>query len=413
MSTTEGRTSLLSRFGILGIVVAAVVVIGIPVMAMNMYENVDAHEIMVVQSPVSGSLSVYTDSGWKWLGFGKYTKYPRRAQYSFSSSKDQGSKVDESIETRFNDGGTAHLSGVVSWDMPLDTAKVIQIHREFGSFEAIEQQLIRPMIEKVVYTVGPTMSSTESSAERRPEIPQYIDDQLVNGPYLTHTKSVIQHDPLTNTDKEAKIVEIVVGTDGHPARSAPSQITDHGIRLYPVTINKIRYNDIVEGQIAERQKATTQVQISQANARRAEQDAITTAKQGEANAAKAKWEQETINAKEIALAEKNKQVAILAAQQAEAYKQQQILEGQGDAEKKRLVINADGALTQKLETYKEVQSAWADAFAKYQGNIVPNTVFGGGSGAGANGAQTFMEIMTAKAAKDLNLDLSVKAGDKK
>src|SRR5208282_2108711 len=109
----------------------------------------------------------------------------------------------------------------------------------------------------------------------------------VKGPYLTRTKTVMQHDPLTNTDKEARIVEIVMGPDGFPVRSAPSQITDHGIKLYPVTINAIHYNDVVEGQIKQRQEATTQVQIAQANARRAEQDAITTAKQGEANAAKA------------------------------------------------------------------------------------------------------------------------------
>ena len=404
--STQTR-SLLSRFGILGIVLSVIALIAVPVVLTQTWTNVDAHEIMVVQSPLSGNLTVYTDAGMKLTTFGKVTKYPRRAQYSFSSAKDQGRTLDESIETRFNDGGTAHLSGVVSWDMPLDPAKVIQIHREFGSFEAIEQQLIRPMIEKVVYTVGPTMSSTESSAERRPEIPQYIDDQLVKGPYLTRTKTVMQHDPLTNTDKEARIVEIVMGTDGFPVRSAPSQITDHGIKLYPVTINAIHYNDVVEGQIKQRQEATTQVQIAQANARRAEQDAITTAKQGEANAAKAKWEQETVNAKEIALAQKDLAVAALNAQQAEQYKKAQILKGEGEAEYKRLIIQADNALQAKLDTYATVQKAWASAFQGYQGNVVPTTVFGAGaSGNGQNGAQNFMDLVTAKTARDLSLDLS-------
>ena len=404
--STQTR-SLLSRFGILGIVLSVIALIAVPVVLTQTWTNVDAHEIMVVQSPLSGNLTVYTDAGMKLTTFGKVTKYPRRAQYSFSSAKDQGRTLDESIETRFNDGGTAHLSGVVSWDMPLDPAKVIQIHREFGSFEAIEQQLIRPMIEKVVYTVGPTMSSTESSAERRPEIPQYIDDQLVKGPYLTRTKTVMQHDPLTNTDKEARIVEIVMGTDGFPVRSAPSQITDHGIKLYPVTINAIHYNDVVEGQIKQRQEATTQVQIAQANARRAEQDAITTAKQGEANAAKAKWEQETVNAKEIALAQKDLAVPALNAQQAEQYKKAQILKGEGEAEYKRLIIQADNALQAKLDTYATVQKAWASAFQGYQGNVVPTTVFGAGaSGNGQNGAQNFMDLVTAKTARDLSLDLS-------
>lgn len=406
MSNVNG-TSLLSRFGIVGIVVGIIALIAIPVIAMNLWDNVDAHEIVVIQSPVSGTLNVYTESGWKWQGFGKVTRYPRRAQYSFSQSKDQGKNVDESIETRFNDGGTGHLSGVVSWDMPLDPAKVVQIHREFGSFEAVEQQLIRPMIEKVVYTVGPTMSSTESSAERRPEIPQYIDDQLANGPYLTRTKAVRIHDAISNTDKDANIVEIALGSDGHPLRSAPSQITEHGIKLYPVTINHIYYDSIVEKQIAERQQATTQVQISQANARKAEQDAITTEQQGKATAAKAKWDQETVNAKEIALAQKDLAVASLNAQQAEQYKKAQILKGEGEAEYKRLIIQADNALQAKLDTYAEVQKAWAAAFQGYQGNVVPTTVFGAGAGGSQqNGAQAFMDIVTAKTARDLSLDLS-------
>lgn len=36
------------------------------------------------------------------------------------------------------------------------------------------------MLEKVIFSAGATMSSTESSAERRPEIPQIIDDQMQN-----------------------------------------------------------------------------------------------------------------------------------------------------------------------------------------------------------------------------------------
>jgi len=35
-------------------------------------------------------------------------------------------------------------------------------------------------------------------------------------------------------------------------------------------------------------------------------------------------------------------------------------------------------LDQKLVAYESVQKAWADAFAKYQGNVVPTTVLGGG-----------------------------------
>jgi hypothetical protein len=50
----------------------------------NCWENLDANEVMVIQSPVSGDLTTFTDPGLKWQGWGKVTKYPRRSQYSFT-----------------------------------------------------------------------------------------------------------------------------------------------------------------------------------------------------------------------------------------------------------------------------------------------------------------------------------------
>ena len=70
----------------------------------NNFTNVDASKIVVIQK-ISGDLEVITDPGWKWRGMGKITSYSRRDQFSFSSSLDQGKAIDESIQTRFNDGG--------------------------------------------------------------------------------------------------------------------------------------------------------------------------------------------------------------------------------------------------------------------------------------------------------------------
>lgn len=390
-------------------------VLAAPIAAVNMWENLDANEIMVIQSPASGELTVFTDPGIKWQGFGKVTRYPRRDQFSFSAAKDVGKPIDESIQTRFNDGGHANISGVVSWEMPLNPDAVIRLHKEFNSFSAIEQQLIRPMIEKVVYNIGPTMSSTESSAEKRPEIPAYMDDQLQNGPYLTETKSVTQKDPLTGQDKTVNLVSIVKGADGKPQRTAPSQLKEYGIKTFPVTINGIKYDPVVEGQITERQKATTQVQIAIATSLKAQQEAKTIEAQGQATAAKAKWDQETVKAKVVTEAQQKLEVATLAAKEAEQFKKEQILRGEGEAARKQLVMNADGALDSKLEAYKEVQKVWADAWSKYGGQMVPGVVMGGGAGnqSSIGNAQNFVDLMTMKTAKDLSLDMAVTGSTKK
>jgi hypothetical protein len=375
----------------------------------QLVENLDAKNLMVIQS-VGGDLNTYTEPGWKSQAFGKVTTYQRRDQFSFSSVKDQGRPMDESISTRFNDGGHGNISGTVNWQMPLKHEQIVALHKEFGSTAAIEQQLIRPAMQKVIYNVGPTMSSTESSAEKRPEIPKYIDDQLVNGPYLTKTVQMTVKDPITGQDKQVATVQIAMNDKGQPMRESESQITKYGIILQPVSINEIKYDQIVEDQIKQRQQSTTGVQISIANAKKAEQDAITTEQVGKASAAKAKWEQETVNAKEIALAEKGVAVATLGAKAAEQFKKEQTLIGEGEAARKRLVMEANGALDAKLEAYVAVSKAYAEAIGSYQGAWVPSVVMGQGSAGSSNGAQALVEMLTAKTARELGVDMSVTKG---
>lgn len=390
---------------------AGVAVIATLISLPQLVENLDAKNIMVIQS-VGGDLNTYTEPGWKSQAFGKVTTYQRRDQFGFSAHQDQGKVVDESISTRFNDGGHGNISGTVNWQMPLKAEQIVALHKDFGSIGAIEQQLIRPSLQKVIYNVGPTMSSTESSAEKRPEIPKYIDDQLIHGPYMTKTVQVLQKDPITGADKMVATVQIAMNEKGQPIRESESQITKYGIILQPVSINQIKYDKVVEDQIAQRQQSTTGVQISIANAKKAEQDAITTEQQGKATAAKAKWEQETVNAKEIALAEKDVTVATQKAKAAEQFKKEQTLIGEGEAARKRLVMEANGALDVKLEAYVKVNEAYATAIEKAApGAWTPAVVMGSNGGGSGATSQALVEMLTAKTAKELGIDMSVSKGN--
>ena len=378
-----------------------------PIFITNLWENLDAHEIMVLQSPMSGELKVYTDPGIKYQGFGKVEKYPRRKLYAFIDESQKGGE-DSSKKVRFNDGGHANLSGSVSWEMPLDVQTIIAIHKQFGSAEGVEQQAVAKMIDSAVYLAGPLMSSTESSGERRSELVQYINDQAMNGVYMTRVVEKDIVDAVTQERHTASTTEIVLNKEGQPRRQQGSILSEFGIKLMPLSITNLDYDQIVQKQIAERQNATTQVQISIAKAKRAEQDAITAAKEGEAKAAEEKWKQEAIKAQKVTEAEQNRDVAMLAADTAEAWKREQILRGEGEAQRRQLVMSADGALDKKLEAYIEVQKTWADAFSKYTGAMVPTMQMGGGTSTTAlGGAQEFVNLMTMKAAKDLSLDMTV------
>ena len=202
-------------------------------------------------------------------------------------------------------------------------------------------------------------------------------------------------------------VEVVEKNPGQPIRQEESPIKEYGVRLYNISINGITYDQMVEKQIQSQQQALMSVQLAIANAKRAEQDAITIAKQGEADAAKAKWEQEVIKAKQVTEAESRKRVAELDVETARSNKEKAILEGQGEAEKKRLVMSANGALEQKLEAWLKSQEFWASAFSKYQGNVVPQYMTGANGNAG-NAATDFMSIITMNSARELNLDMKQK-----
>jgi hypothetical protein len=387
------------------IVIGVFIVLGL-IFVPLIWEDVDAGEVVVIQDPFDGNLHTYTEPGWVWQLFGRATHYRKSNQFWFSSPKEEG-ETDKSIAVKWNDGGHATISGSVRYDLPLSSEQIIKLHSTFGSQEALENQLIKTNIEKSVYMTGPLMTSKESYAEKRNDLIFYIEDQASRGVYKTKQVEVKEADPLTGEEKLVTKVEIVEKTPGQPIRQEESPIAGYGIRLYNISINGITYDATVEKQIQNQQQALMSVQLAIANSKKAEQDAITIAKQGEAEAAKAKWDQEVIKAKQVTEAESRKRVAELDVETARLNKEKQILEGQGEAEKKRLVMSANGALEQKLDAWLKSQEYWANAFSKYQGNVVPQYMSGNSSGS-SNAAANFMEIMMMKSAKDLNLDLKQK-----
>jgi hypothetical protein len=175
----------------------------------SLFENNNADEITVIQAPFTGKLTWYTTPGVKWQGFGTVTSYKKRAQFWFSDKEDQGKKTEEGIKIRFNDGGHGQISGSLAWEMPVDNDHLNQLHTKYGSQTAIEQQLVRTIVEKSVYMTGPLMSSAESYAERRNELIRYIEDQVSGGVYQTKTEEQKEPDPITGEQRTVTHVRLV------------------------------------------------------------------------------------------------------------------------------------------------------------------------------------------------------------
>lgn len=395
-------------FKLVGSLVALLVVV---LFSYRIVEEVDAGEIVVIQH-LNGTLEVAKKSGLAWQWGGKATHYKKSSQFWFLSIKDKSTdpfatdSTDNALPVTWNDGGKSTVSGSVRYDMPLTDQEIIKVHSIFGSQESIERQLVKTNMEKSIFLTGPLMSSKESYAERRSDLISLIEDQANKGVYRTRLVEAEVADPLTGEKKKEKSVE-VLSKNGVNLRQEVSTISVYGLRLYNVAVKNIAYDKSVEDQIRTQQQSIMSVQTAMANAKKAEQDVITAQKEGEAEAAKAKWEIEVTKARAVTQAESDRAVAEENVKTASLNKQRDILEGEGIAAKKRLVMQADGALDQKLKAYIQTQQYWADAFSKYSGNIVP-LYQTGGNGNGNNGAFNFMEIMGAKAAKDLSLSLGNK-----
>lgn len=400
-----------ARFSVTKIVWGSIVgVVAIVVLAFGgmLIEDVGGNDIVIIKSLGTGTLNFYTKPGWVAQWGGEVTHIPKSFQYWFSKKNDQGNKIDQSILARFNDNGHGKISGSVRIDTPLDTAHLQSIYTRYGSFESIQHDLIRTVFENAVYMAGPLMSSTESASSKRTLLRTYIEDQAQNGIYKTQTKDVKTKDAITGAEKTVTIVELILDASAKNsiARQEDSPLNVLGFKVSNLSINEIEYEKAVNDQIAAQQKLIMDVQISMAQAKQAEQRALTVAKEGEANAAKAKWEQESIKARLVTEAEQKRDVAKLEKDAAEFNKQKNILEGQGEGERRRLIMEGDGALAQKLDTYESVMKTAFTEFAKQK--WTPEILMGGNGTSGGSNAVDLMNLLTVKTAKDLGLDMTIK-----
>ena len=148
----------------------ALIIVLLVAVSGSLFENVDAGKICVIQAPVSGELTIHFNQGLKYQGFGKVTNYNKETEYSFSSAHDKGDRADESLSIRFNDGGKARISGSFRYELPHERDKMEQLHSKYGSQRAVDQELVRTVIEKAIYMTGPLMSSKQSSSEKRNDL---------------------------------------------------------------------------------------------------------------------------------------------------------------------------------------------------------------------------------------------------
>lgn len=415
----------------------AIIAIVLAIASSTILETNEAGYLQIKQAAITGDMTCRLEPGTYFQNFGDIFTYPEAETYFYTADIASGESKDQSLPTRFNDGAQARVSGSLRLLLPKDCEKLTLIHRKFHSKQGVMDKLVEPALRKALFTAGPHMSSAESYAERRGEFAWLIEDQLVNGTILTEKKLEKQEDPITG---EMKDVWVIVKRDC-PDLTNPaciggylrdeSAFHEFGITVTNFVVDEIEYcpggqkDCPLMQQIESQRKArmdiiTQQAEAKQAEARAAKAEAEAKAKIAETRALEevAKTQRivkaEADKAEATLAAEKKRDVAALDAEAALKEKQANISRGEGEAARKRLVMEADGALEKKLDAWLEAQKAYAQALATAQpGALVPYMQMGGGSGGASFGATDLIELLGARAARDISLDMGVRGNTAK
>ena len=370
-------------------------------------ETVQSGTYQVKQAAITGKMSAKMTPGLWFQNFGDMTTWNKAETFYFTADAGEGESFDQSIEVRFNDGSLCHISGTMRIVLPTTETEAISLMTDYSypDYGEMERKLVLPVVRNALRLTANLMSARESYSEQRTDFIFWAWDQIQNGLYETTEETRRVMDPVSGEEVTKTFKIIQVDATGSPIHQH-NPLEGMGIKLANFEIKEFVYAKKVREQIATQQEALMAVATARAQAQQAEQDALTREAKGKAQVMQAKYEEEEIKVRAVVQAEQKLEVARLEKDAAEQQKEKEILLGQGEAERKRLVLEADGALAQKLAAMMRINEQWANAYAQRQ---VPSLVMGSGEVGGSDRATTdFAQMMQLLVAGQMGLDLEIR-----
>ena len=396
----------LTAFGIISILFIVLLV------NLNPFGYNDLGYREVVETPAGNKYIVFSNGVyWKFPG-SKVTTYPNVITISHRGEKTGSTIEGDLILIRFNDATEAKAQTVVRFRLPDAEEDMLMIHNEYINKEYLALKGLQPYTIECLKNSAQLMDSEQHYSGGRAQLSQFFQDQLEFGLFILDTKESFTRDTLTGEAKRIYESKIRVDKNGEKVRKG-SDLTRFGINIASATIENVDYESQVDEKLKKKIEASTREAVSKQNLVTAQQEAMTAEAEGRKRLVEIEYEekqrqtQAVVKAEtDVKLAEKDKEKQLIALEAARLEAQKIKALSDAEAFAKQRMMQADGALEKKLTTYKEVQQMWATAFQNYKGDLVPK--FQTGSDAGGNAGLDFMEIMSAKAAMDLNLSTKVK-----
>lgn len=384
----------------------------------------------------------------KW--FGTATPYPREMTVQSVSDPSSipkgdydgtGSSLISAFPITFLGGVTGTVDSNVRITLP-QGEQFMALHRSYRNPDNFILQAVMPAMKNTLQSTAQMMSADDYYGGARSEFAQAFADQMADGIYLVkrvemqveNSRAAAKGAVIQDGDDQGEfggktstvvVTQKVTGKDGLPIR-LERQFSKLGVSVSEANILNIEPNEQFKKRMVDVQNSQAQLMVARQGRQTADEQKKLVTAQGEM-AVEEKRQltlknqvEQTTNAettKRLALieAEREREKAAIAQETAQTMFETAQIEARtikelADAEayKKRVVMQANGALEQKLQAAVEINKVWATAA---QNAPVPSVMMGG-AGSGDMGRQTdigqLMSIMAAKAAKDLQLDLTVK-----
>lgn len=402
---------------------------------------------------VTGNEAVVTEVGYKFYPFGRYNSWKRAMTVQASSDTNvNGISAEKDsanasanlppLSIMFLDQVDAHAEATVRFSIPSDEQSFLKLAHEYRSPENLLRTALLPAFKETLQANASLMAAEEYYAGGRTEFNSEFENQMSSGIFLVKREEVSVKSTRTATgsanvalgtdqeqygedSKTVFLVQKVLDANGLPSRKS-QRFTDFGITVVSALVTDMRPNQKFIERMQLKQKASADRAIAREQRVQEEEQRLLAIARGEREVAErqaqAKVEQiqkttEAETEKQLAItgAEKLKAEAAISKETAEINLEKARIEAEtrrtlADAEayQKRVILEADNALAQKLEAEVQIQRLWADAFAKRN---VPTNVFGGSGGAAPVGSdgetKAFMQMLTLDAAKRLNYERKV------
>lgn len=394
-----------------------IVVLFIGFLMINPFSWNDAGNRTVVER-TNGEQIVQFAPGIFYAGFfAKEKEWPNQISVTYQENaaklelEDNGIEVGQ-IMIRFSDATTANVKGITQFILPSDEKEMVLIHNTHRTPQSLVVKRLAPYTKECLQSSAQLMSSEKHYGGGRAQMSQDFMDQLKEGVFLLKTEENVVFDSLAGEKKRVYETEVQLDSKSLPKRKL-SSIKEYGITVADAAITDVDYEEKVDQKLTKIIDAVTKSSISKQELMTAQQQTLTAKAKGEQALVEIEYQQKQEQTRQVVEAETRVKVAeqdklqqkiAYDASILEAKKIKELADAQAYARSR--IMQADGALEMKLKAQVEVQKVWAEAFSKYTGAIVPQ--FQTGSGVATNGALNFMDIMTAKTAKDFALDLKNK-----